>query len=192
MAASQPLVAEEVLGRLPDFSAIAACSTSAAARARSCRVAAARAALRLMLFDLPAVAERRARASPPRDSARAPRSHGGDFRATRCRSGADLVTLVRVLHDHDDERVLACCARGRAAAGRPLLIAEPMAGTPRAPSRWATPISASTCWRWARPPARAGRAARRCCAAAGFVRAKRLRTATPLLTRVVVADVGRR
>ncbi len=46
--------------------------------------------------------------------------------------GADLATLVRVLHDHDDAAVRALLRRVRAALapGGTLLIAEPMAGSP--------------------------------------------------------------
>ncbi len=54
--------------------------------------------------------------------------------ATPLPRGADIATLVRVIHDHDDAAALACCARRapRLPAGGTLLLAEPMAGTPGA------------------------------------------------------------
>ena len=73
------------------------------------------------------------------------------------------------LHDHDDAARCAA-ARGphaRLPPGGTLLMAEPMAGTPGAePS--ATPISASTCWRWAAAAPRTPRRARRDARARGL------------------------
>jgi len=92
-------------------------------------VAAAAPGLTLMLFDLPAVAER-ARA---RLGDRATVS-GGNFLADPLPLGADIVTLVRVLHDHDDDNALAILRAARRALplGGTLLVAEPMARTPGA------------------------------------------------------------
>ena len=57
---------------------------------------------------------------------------GGDMHRDPLPEGADLVTLVRVLHDHDDAAVRALLGRLRQAMppGGTLLIAEPMAGLP--------------------------------------------------------------
>lgn len=88
--------------------------------------------LRITVFDLPAVAERaRARFRAAGLEARC-EAAGGDFLAGELPAGADLVSLVRIVHDHDDEAVLALLRRVRAAlapTGR-LLLAEPMADTP--------------------------------------------------------------
>jgi demethylspheroidene O-methyltransferase len=111
MAASQPMVAEEVLAAY-DFAAIAACSMSAAAAAPSSprrgRARDRTAADAVRPAGGGRAGPRALRAA--RTRARAPPVHGGDFTRTRCRSGADLVSLVRVLHDHDDDVVMACCA----------------------------------------------------------------------------------
>jgi len=107
MAASQPLVASEILDAYPvgmhrclldvgggDGSFLAA----AASRAPS---------LELQLFDLPAVAERaRIRFEAAGLSGRAT-TFGGSFQSGELPVGADLISLVRVLHDHDDEDVMA-------------------------------------------------------------------------------------
>ncbi|MGZ8469995.1 MAG: methyltransferase [Gemmatirosa sp.] len=90
--------------------------------------------LRLALFDLPAVAERaRERV------ARAGLGHrvtvcGGNFHADPLPGGADVVTLVRILLDHDDRTVRALLARVRAALspGGQVIVAEPLAGAPGA------------------------------------------------------------
>lgn len=79
--------------------------------------------LELALFDLPAVT---ARVVNPRII-----SVGGSFVDDLLPRGADLVSLVRVLHDHDDvvvERLLAKLHASMPPAAT-LLIAEPMAGT---------------------------------------------------------------
>ena len=55
-----------------------------------------------MLFDLPAVAEPGERAVSRRRPGRARGAIGGDFLADPLPDGADIVSLVRVIHDHDD------------------------------------------------------------------------------------------
>ncbi len=145
-------------------------------------------ALRLWLFDLPAVAERaRARLAAAGLAGRAVAS-GGDMFRDSLPAGADLVSLVRVVHDHDDDAALALLRAVRAAlpADGTLLLAEPMAET-RGAEPVATPTSPSTCWRWAA----AGRAAEAelsaLLRAAGFGRLRTVRTRRPLLVQLIVA-----
>ena len=91
-------------------------------------------ALRAMLFDLPPVAElARARLAAAGLATRV-EAHGGSFRTDDLPRGADVITLVRVLLDHDDDTVRSLLARVRAALprGGVLLVAEPMAGERRA------------------------------------------------------------
>lgn len=61
--------------------------------------------------------------------------HPGDFRRDSLPPGYDLHSLVRVLHDHDDEVALALLRASRAALalGGRLLIVEPMATLGGAP-----------------------------------------------------------
>jgi len=58
----------------------------------------------------------------------------GDFFRDPLPTGADLVSLVRVLHDHDDEPVRGLLRRvhDAIAPGGTLLVVEPMAGVPGA------------------------------------------------------------
>jgi demethylspheroidene O-methyltransferase len=56
--------------------------------------------------------------------------HGGDFRACPLPPGMDLITLIRVVHDHDDDVIRALFRDIRAICSRQttLMIAEPFAG----------------------------------------------------------------
>ena len=94
------------------------------------RVAERHPRLGLTLFDLPAVATRaRARLGRVGVGARV-RVVGGDFTTTALPDGADVVSLVRIVLDHDDATVLGLLRRVRAALprGGTVLVAEPLAG----------------------------------------------------------------
>jgi demethylspheroidene O-methyltransferase len=90
--------------------------------------------LRKMLFDLPGVAQLAAQQLASNPATRVIQTHGGNFFTDALPMGADLITLVRVIFDHDDERVLTLLASIYAAlpSGGTLLIAEPMADAPDA------------------------------------------------------------
>jgi len=99
-------------------------------------LAAARKVARLQvgLFDLPEVAaQARARFEAAGLGDRG-QAYGGDFFRDALPVGADLITLVRVVHDHDDDKVRTLLAAARRALppDGALLIAEPMAGAPGA------------------------------------------------------------
>ena len=134
MASSQPLVAEDVLAayRLDRHRCLL--DLGGGDGTFLVRVAAAAPGLKLMLFDLPAVAERaRARFVESGLEGRA-EAFGGDFRTGSLPAGADIISLVRVVHDHDDDAALAILSAAWQAlpTGGTLLLAEPMAGTPEA------------------------------------------------------------
>jgi demethylspheroidene O-methyltransferase len=81
-------------------------------------------------FDLPGVAdlaEKKFERAGLRDRCAAV---GGDFLVDPLPSGFDALTLVRVLHDHDDDAVirLLCSARRSIERGGTIVIAEPMSG----------------------------------------------------------------
>jgi demethylspheroidene O-methyltransferase len=84
----------------------------------------------LMLFDLPQVAEQADKRFEAAQLSGRATAVGGDASVGPLPKGADLITLVRILHDHDDDKALAILRQVRAAlpAGGTLLIAEPMAG----------------------------------------------------------------
>ncbi|MEM6638296.1 MAG: methyltransferase [Pseudomonadota bacterium] len=131
MAASQPMVAEQVIDAFDfrRFRRLLDVGGGSGAFLRAVAVAAPD--LELSLFDLPPVADL-ARQSLA-DAGLAARSsvHGGDFRRDALPQGHDLISLVRIAHDHDDDTVLGLLERIRdaLAPGGAILIAEPMAGT---------------------------------------------------------------
>ena len=90
--------------------------------------------LELQLFDLPPVAALAREALERRGLAGRIDCIGGSFLSDPLPTGADIISLVRIVHDHDDESALALLRAVHAAlpAGGTLLIAEPMAGTPGA------------------------------------------------------------
>lgn len=131
MAASQPLVADEILDAYP-LGRHRCLLDVGGGDGRFLETAGRRLpSLQLVLFDLPAVAERaRARFEAAGLGARA-RAVGGSFLADPLPRGADVASLVRVVHDHDDAQALAILRAVHAALppGGTLLLAEPMAGT---------------------------------------------------------------
>jgi len=144
--------------------------------------------LELMLFDLPAVAERARERLRERGLAARARTFGGDFRRDPLPRGADLVSLVRVVHDHDDEQAMALLRAARAALepGGALLLAEPMAGTrgalPSGDAYFGFYLLAMGSGR----PRRSGEL-RSMLRAAGFSTVKSVPTYTPMLVRVLLA-----
>ena len=188
MAASQPLVAEEVLGAYDLRRHRCLLDVGGGEGGFLCAAGAAAPDLRLVLFDLPAVADRaRARLGAAGLSARAS-VVGGDFLLDPLPEGADVVSLVRVLHDHDDDGALALLRAARRALppGGTLLLAEPMSGTPGA-----EPVGEAYFGFYLlamgrgrpRTPAETGALLR----AAGFAEVRLRRTRTPLLTGVLTA-----
>ena len=103
--------------------------------------------------------------------------------------GADIVSLVRVLHDHDDELALALLRRAHAALppGGALLIAEPMAATPGA-----EPVGDAYFGFYllamGRGRPRSSEEITKLLARAGFTAVRALRTRRPMLANVVIAD----
>ncbi|MDQ0419409.1 demethylspheroidene O-methyltransferase [Peteryoungia aggregata LMG 23059] len=87
-------------------------------------------ALKLQLFDLPAVADRARQHLALSGLADRSRVHAGNFVADPVPGDADCVTLVRILCDHDDDRVrqILTNLRGQLAPGTTVVVAEAMAG----------------------------------------------------------------
>jgi demethylspheroidene O-methyltransferase len=131
MAASQALIAADVLAAYRFGRHRCLLDLGGGDGGFIIEAAAATPALRLMLFDLPAVADRaRGRFAEAGLSGRA-QAIGGDFRRDPLPPGADIVSLIRVIHDHDDAAALAILRAARRALppGGTMLLAEPMADT---------------------------------------------------------------
>jgi demethylspheroidene O-methyltransferase len=144
--------------------------------------------LALTLFDLPAVTARAdLRFAAAGLSGRA-HLRPGNFLTDPLPGGADAMSLVRVLHDHDDAAVRAILRKARSALapGGTLLVAEPMSGTPGA-------LPAGDAY-FGFYLAAMGRGRPRSVAElsdmirdAGFSRVKSMPTRFPLLVRLLVA-----
>jgi demethylspheroidene O-methyltransferase len=133
MARSQQLIAEDVLDAYPFDRHDGLLDIGGGEGAFVAAVAARHPALRLQLFDLPPVAQR-ARAALTAQGLSRVDVHAGSFLNTPPPAGADIVTLIRVLHDHDDATARAALQAAHRALppGGTLLVAEPMADTPGA------------------------------------------------------------
>ncbi len=187
MAASQPMVAEQVLEAF-DFSRFhRLLDIGGGHGAFLAEVAARHPGLELALFDLPPVAARAATVLAARGLGRVT-VHGGSFRDDPLPAGADLVSVVRILHDHDDGVVAVLLAAIHAALppGGTLLIAEPMAGTPGAEAMGDAYFGLYL-WAMGSGRPRTAAAYRTMLAAAGFADVRERRTAVPMVTRLLVA-----
>ena len=133
MAATQPAIAQEVLDAY-DFKSHRRLMDVGGGNGTFLLNVARRAPhLELVLFDVPAVAELAAAKFKEAGIAGRATVAGGDF-LKHLPKGADVISLVRVLLDHDDETALGILRSARAALpqGGVLLVAEPMAETPGA------------------------------------------------------------
>lgn len=131
MSASQTLVADTVIAAYPFAKHKRMLDAGGGDGTFITRVAARHPGLDFIHFDLPAVSARaRAKFESLGLSGRA-RTVAGSFLDDALPEGADLVTLVRILHDHSDLNVKKILkgARKAIAPGGVLLIAEPLAGT---------------------------------------------------------------
>lgn len=128
MTRSQPLIAAEVLDAYPVGRHRVLMDVGGGEGAFIAAAAERAPALQFKLFDLPAVAQRAIAYLRERGLDRRCQVHEGDFFSDPLPEGADLITLVRVVLDHEDEKVLSLLRRARAALapGGTLLIAEAM------------------------------------------------------------------
>lgn len=134
MSTSQTLVTEEVLGAFSFERFRCLLDVGGGDGTFAAAVGARHPSLQLRVFDLPAVAAEAQRRFDAMELGARARAVGGDFLQDELPGGADIVSLVRVLHDHDDERVLTLLRAIRRVLPDDgvLLIAEPLAETPGA------------------------------------------------------------
>lgn len=130
MAESQRMVAEEVLAVYPVGKHRLVLDVGGGEGAFVEAAANADADLSISVFDLPAVAERATQRMQRLGLSARFQAHGGNFFTDSLPQGADLVTLVRVLHDHDDAEAMQLLRNIKRSMlpGQTLLVAEPMAG----------------------------------------------------------------
>jgi demethylspheroidene O-methyltransferase len=131
MTASQPMIAGEILAAYSLQQYRCLLDVGGGEGAFLAAAAASAPNLQLKLFDLPAVVERaQHRLEAAGLSGRATVT-GGNFFVDPLPRGADVVSLVRVIHDHNDDAVLALLRAVRRILPDDgvLLLAEPLSGT---------------------------------------------------------------
>lgn len=133
MTQSQGLVAQDALRMVP-LRGVRRLLDVGGGTGAFLRAAAARhPGLELALFDLPEVIdEARGQMAAAGLEART-RFHPGSFRDAPLPQGADAISLIRVLYDHEDATVRDLLAKAHAALppGGTLVVAEPMSGGDR-------------------------------------------------------------
>jgi demethylspheroidene O-methyltransferase len=130
MAASQPMISQQVLSAYSFRAHRCLLDIGGGDGSFIAEVAAQTPNLRCVLFDLPAVADQASdRFRKTGLSSRAV-AIGGSFLTDRLPDGADIVSLVRVIHDHDDADVMTLlhAVRRIMPDNGTLLIAEPISG----------------------------------------------------------------
>ncbi len=146
---------------------------------------------RFILFDLPAVADRARERFAGNETEKRVEIVGGDFFRDALPKGADAVTLIRVIHDHDEDSVAALLRAVRESLpdDGTLIVAEPLAE-----SAGAEPVGDAYFGFYlmamgsGRPRSR--RELFRLIKDAGFRRPGLVRTNLPLLAQVITAKAG--
>ena len=188
MATSQQFVADQVLasfrfppsGRLLDVGGGHGAFLSHVGRAHP--------GLELGLFDLPEVVEN-AREPLSREFREGRlRCHPGNFFSDAIPAGYDLVSLVRILHDHDDGPALDLLRNIRRALGpgERLMIAEPMARVPGAEAMGEA-FFGLYLWTMGSGRVRSAAEIRAMLLEAGFSKTRTVPTPQPVIASIVVA-----
>ena len=188
MARSQALIAEDILAAYP-LTAHTRLLDVGGGEGAFIAVAAQHAPdLRFQLFDLPPVALRAKESLAACGLLPRVEITGGSFLDDPLPAGADIISLVRIVHDHDDEsvRVLLRAAFNALPSGGRLLLAEPMAGAPGA-EPMGDAYFGFYLLAMGRGRARTARDIELLLRTAGFSQIRCLPTRRPLLTALVTA-----
>lgn len=192
MAATLPMVAEEVFAAVDLIKYHTLLDVGGGEGAFLKEAARAAPRLSLALFDLPPVAARARERLAEAGLADRANVHGGSFLTDTLPSGADLISLVRIIHDHSDDdvmRLLRAC-RESIAPGGTLLVAEPMADAPGAAPMGDAYFGFYLAAMGAGRPRNPARLARML-GDAGFAGARVHRSRIPLIASVMTARTGK-
>jgi demethylspheroidene O-methyltransferase len=191
MAASQAMVAEETLAAVDLSKASSLLDVGGGEGAFAAAALRANPRLSATVFDLPSVVARAPARFAAAGVAERAATRPGSFLADDLPTGHDVLSLVRVLYDHPDERVRAILAsvRKAMAPGARLIVTEPMSGG-RRPTR-----SGDAYFGFYLAAMRSGRARSperhaELLAEAGFTDIRRPRVGRPFITQVVTARAG--
>ena len=187
MAASQAMVSAEVLAVKPFGGVSSLLDVGGGHGAFVSAIASEYPEMQFGIFDLPAVVDGARSRLADKALARAISLHGGDFFRDPLPPGYDCISLIRILHDHDDEPAQALLDSARRAlpkSGR-ILVAEPMSDTPGAKAMGETYFGM---YLWAMRSGRPRTAGEisQMLKNAGFSKIRELKTAQPMIARVLV------
>ncbi|HEV7234360.1 MAG TPA: methyltransferase [Sphingorhabdus sp.] len=185
MAATQPMVAQQIIDAYDFGRHRAMLDIGGGSGAFVSAVAETVPQLRSGIFDLPEVIDEATKRLAAGGKAEL---HPGSFRHDPLPTGYDLVTLVRILHDHDDDVAQALLAKIHAALppGGKLLIVEPMAQADSAP-RMGDAYFGLYLWAMGSGRPRCREEIGQRLTQAGFSQISTVPTALPIITGAIVA-----
>jgi demethylspheroidene O-methyltransferase len=188
MAASQAMIAEQVLGAVSLRRHRKLLDIGGGAGAFAIAVAQRWPHLEIAIADIPAVADIARERVVEAGMASRIEVIGIDATRDTLPDGFDVVSLVRILHDHDNDVAMSFLkgARNAIADGGTLLVAEPMADAPGAGGLIATYFHVYLLAMGSGRP-RGFDELSRLLEDAGFRGVRRLRTTVPLITSVIAA-----
>jgi demethylspheroidene O-methyltransferase len=188
MAASQPFVADEVLNSVSFTQTKRVLDVGGGEGEFLLRLAKHCPHLKLTLFDLPAVAQRAEKRFAQAGISDRASTFGGSFLSDNLPTGHDTMTLLRVMHDHDDPQVILIlrAIRKALAPGGRLIVAEPMAETPGA-ERMGHAYFGFYLWAMGRGRSRTAGRLTQLLNAAGFESVQELPSHIPLQARLLSA-----
>ncbi len=188
MRATQPMVWQQIIGQYPFDRHRRMLDIGGGSGAFAEAVGTATPDLELGIFDLPDVVPlAQARMAGTALAGRLS-IHPGSFRTDPLPTGFDLMTLIRIVHDHDDEpaqALLRACHQALPEGGR-LLIVEPMAGT-RGAEGMGEAYFGMYLWTMGSGRPRTMAENIRMAEKAGFSAIKELKTPLPMIARALVA-----
>jgi demethylspheroidene O-methyltransferase len=188
MAASQPFVADEVLSVVNFSQFQCVLDVGGGEGAFLSRLGKVVSQPNLLLFDLPPVAARAKEKLEAVGLGSRATTVGGSFLDDALPTGADCITLLRVLHDHDDSQAMQIlrAIRLALAPGGQLILAEPMAETPGAQTMGHAYFGMYL-WAMGRGRSRSAAKIKSMLQAVGFTQIKELPSAIPLQARIIKA-----
>jgi demethylspheroidene O-methyltransferase len=188
MAATQPAIAAEILDAVPLRRFKSVMDAGGGNGAFLIEAAKREPSADLMLFELPAVAALAKERFKEMGLHSRVRVFEGDLRRGPMPGGANAITLIRIILDHDNVCALDILKTVRKALppGGTLIVAEPMAGTSGAESVGAYFALYLLAMGGGRPRTKAELTA--LLREAGFSKISEKRTCQPLLTRILLAQ----
>ena len=185
MAATQPMVFQQIVQAYPFHRHRAMLDIGGGFGAFANAVRGVAPQLPIAIFDLPDVVAKAGTQSGMRADIK---FHSGSFKSDPLPSGHDLITLVRILHDHDDQVVQALLTKIHAilpSDGR-LLIVEPIAGTKGA-AKMGDAYFGLYLWAMGSGRPRTFSEYRHMLNAAGFSKIRTIKTNLPIITSAIEA-----